>query len=87
MSVKGPKHGDTACMNMGIGQGDNFKSTEKRLEKMGLMEVFNKYKGKKYDKSVTVFEVEEEVIAIAPEYQQIREFFDKVVLNEMSNGN
>lgn len=87
MSVKGPKHADIACMNMAIGQGDNFKSTETRLEAMGLIDLFNKYKGKKYDQNVTVEEVEDEIIAIAPKYKTIRDFFDKVVVTQMSNRN
>lgn len=36
LSVKGPKHGDMACSNLAIGQGDNFKSTETRLTYWGL---------------------------------------------------
>ncbi len=45
LSVKGPKHGDIACSNLAIGQGDNSKSTETRLTYWGLLDVFDKYKG------------------------------------------
>ncbi|MCI8659022.1 MAG: sel1 repeat family protein [Lachnospiraceae bacterium] len=86
MSVKGPKHGDAACMNMAIGQGDNFKSTEKRLEEKGLIDIFNKYKGKKYDESVLVSQVENEIMSVAPEYRDIMEYFNAVVVEPMSRG-
>lgn len=40
LGVEGPKHGDAACMNYGIGQGDNGNNTKKVLEAKGLMIVF-----------------------------------------------
>lgn len=86
LSVKGPKHGDKACSNLAIGQGDNFKSTETRLTYWGLQDVFEKYKGKKYNREVTVCEVENEIIQIAPSLSEIREFFDKTVIRKMCDG-
>lgn len=71
LSVKGPKHGDKACSNLAIGQGDNFKSTETRLTYWGLQDIFEKYKGKKYNHEVTVCEVEDEIIQIAPTLSEI----------------
>ena len=86
LSVKGPKYGDVACSNLAIGQGDNFKSTETRLTYWGLLDVFDKYKGKKYDHDVTVCEVEDEIIQIAPSLSEIREFVDETVMRKMCDG-
>ena len=86
LSVKGPKHGDIACANFAIGQGDNFKSTETRLTYWGLLDVFEKYRGKKYNHEVTVSEVEDEIIQIAPALSEIREFFDETVVKKMCDG-
>ena len=86
LSVKGPKHGDIACFNLAIGQGDNFKSTETRLTHWGLLDVFEKYRGKKYNHEVTVCEVEDEIIQIAPELSEIRDFFDETVVKKMCDG-
>ena len=86
MSVKGPRFQDPGCMNVAIGQGDNFKSTETRLGERGLLDLYNKYKGKKYDHSVTVKMVEEEILSIVPEYRSIREYFDKIVIEPMNSG-
>lgn len=87
MSVKASKHGDAGCTNMAIGQGDNFKSTEMKLIEKGLLDVFHKYKGKNYDKTVTVGMVEHEILSIAPEYRQICDFFNTMVILPMSEGN
>lgn len=73
LGVGGPKHGDAACMNFAIGQGDNGNNTRKTLEAKGLTSVFEKYKGKKIDESILLSDVEEEILAIAPEYAPIRE--------------
>ncbi|WP_297870423.1 hypothetical protein [uncultured Oscillibacter sp.] len=73
LGVRGPKHGDAACMNFAIGQGDNGNNTRKTLEAKGLMSVFEKYKGKEIDGTILLSDVEEEILAIAPEYAPIRE--------------
>lgn len=86
LSVKGPKHGDVACSNFAIGQGDNFKSTESRLECLGLLDLYEKYKGKKYNHEIMVSEVEDEIIEIAPSLSEIRYFFDKTVLEKMCDS-
>jgi len=83
LSVKGPKHGDAACKNMAIGQGDNFKCAENKLIEKNLMELFMKYRGKRVDPAVTLQAVEDEIVAIAPELQKIREFFDKTVIRAL----
>lgn len=86
LSVKGPKHRDIACSNLAIGQGDNFKSTEKRLAYWGLLDIYEKYRGKKYNHEVTVSEVEDEIIQIAPALSEIRVFFDETVIKKMCDG-
>lgn len=73
LGVGGPKHGDAACMNFAIGQGDNGNNTKKTLAAKGLMSVFEKYKGKKIDEAILLSDVEDEIIAIAPEYASIRQ--------------
>lgn len=73
LGVGGPKHGDAACMNFAIGQGDNGNNTRKTLEAKGLTSVFEKYRGKEIDETILLFDVEEEILAIAPEYAPIRE--------------
>ena len=73
LGVRGPKHGDAACMNFAIGQGDNGNNTRKTLEAKGLTSVFEKYRGKEIDETILLFDVEEEILAIAPEYAPIRE--------------
>ena len=75
LGVGGPKHGDAACMNYAIGQGDNGNNTKKTLEAKGLMPIYEKYKGKKLDAAIMLSDVEDEIIAIAPEYTQIRQAF------------
>ncbi len=72
LGVGGPKHGDAACINFAIGQGDNGKNTRKTLEAKGLMPVFEKYKGRKIDETILLSDVENEIIAVAPEYAPIR---------------
>ena len=72
LGVGGPKHGDAACMNFAIGQGDNGNNTKKTLEAKGLMPVFEKYKGKNPDAAILLSDVEDEILAIAPEYAPIR---------------
>lgn len=73
LGVRGPKHGDAACMNFAIGQGDNGNNTRKTLEAKGLTSVFEKYRGKEIDETILLSDVEEEILAIAPEYAPIRE--------------
>ena len=85
MSVRGPKHGDQACMNLAIGQGDNSKCTERRINEKGLQDLFLKYRGKKFDHNVTVAQVEDEILEIVPEYAPIRKFFDETVFGQKSD--
>ena len=61
LGVRGPKHGDAACMNFAIGQGDNGNNTRKTLEAKGLTSVFEKYRGKEIDETILLSDVEEEV--------------------------
>ncbi|WP_461810954.1 tetratricopeptide repeat protein [Faecalimonas sp.] len=86
LSVKGPRYGNVVCSNFAIGQGDNFNSTKTRLQLLGLMSVYEKYKGKKYNHEITIHEVENEIVEIAPSLRGIREFFDKTVLEKMCDG-
>lgn len=79
LSVGGPKHGDAACMNYAIGQGDNGNNTKRVLEGKGLMPIFEKYKGKKIDEAILLSEVEDEIIAVVPEYEQIRQRFHAIM--------
>lgn len=81
LGVGGPKHGDAACMNFAIGQGDNGNNTKKTLEARGLMSVFTKYRGKKIDGTILLSDVEDEIIAIVPEYAPIRQ-----KLHEITKG-
>ncbi len=74
LGVGGAKHGDVACMNFAIGQGDNGNNTKKTLEANGLMPIFEKYKGKKIDTSIILSEVEDEIVRIAPQYVSIRQY-------------
>lgn len=79
LGVRGPKHGDAACMNFAIGQGDNGNNTKKTLEAKGLMPVFEKYKGKNLDASILLSDVEEEILEIAPEYAPIRQKLHEIM--------
>lgn len=79
LGIGGPKHGDAACLNFAIGQGDNRNNTKKILSEKGLMNVFEKYKGKKIDSSITLIEVENEIISIVPEFEQIRQAFHSII--------
>ncbi len=79
LGVGGPKHGDAACMNFAIGQGDNGNNTKKTLEARGLMSVFEKYRGKKISPSILLSDVEEEIISTAPDYEAIRKTFHEIV--------
>ena len=81
LGVGGSKHGDAACMNYAIGQGDNGNNTKKTLAEKGLMSIFEKYKGRKIDETVMLSEVEDEIVAIVPEYEQIRQ-----KLHEITKG-
>lgn len=83
LGVGGPKHGDAACMNYAIGQGDNGNNTKKTLEAKGLMPVFEKYKGKKIDEAVMLSDVEDEIIAVAPEYAQIRQKLFEITMKDV----
>ena len=79
LGVGGPKHGDAACQNFAIGQGDNGNNTKKTLEARGLMSVFEKYKGKKIDASVKLADVEQEICWLVPKYETIRQKLKKDV--------
>lgn len=81
LGVGGSKHGDVACMNFAIGQGDNGNNVKKTLEAKGLMPLFEKYKGKKIDSATLLSDVENEILSIAPEYALIRQ-----KLNGVLNG-
>lgn len=93
LGVSGPKHGDPACQNFAIGQGDNGNNTKKTLESNGLMIVFDRYKGKGADLNVALDGVEDEILSIAPQYAEIRNKIDSVIFgnnivkanNEMRN--
>lgn len=79
LGVRGPKHGDAACMNFAIGQGDNGNNTKKTLDVKGLMPVFEKYKGKNLNAAILLSDVEDEILAIAPDYAPIRDKFHEIV--------
>lgn len=79
LGVGGPKPGDAACLNFAIGQSDNGNNTKKILAEKGLMDVFEKYRGKKVDSSITLVEVEEEIISIVPDFEQIRQAFHSII--------
>lgn len=83
LGVGGSKHGDAACQNFAIGQGDNGNNTRKTLENKGLMQVFEKYKGKKLDDSVRLADVEQEICSIVPEYAAIRQKLNEVVFSQI----
>lgn len=81
LGVGGSKHGDSACMNFGIGQGDNGNNVKRTLMQKGLMPKFEKYKGKKPDnKFVLLEEVEGEILWIAPEYAAIQRKLHQTIL-------
>lgn len=79
LGVAGPKHGDASCQNFAIGQGDNGNNTKKTLEQNGLMSLFEKYKGKNADLSVTIGYVEDEIISVVPSYTIIRNKLDSLI--------
>lgn len=79
LGVGGSKHGDAACSNYAIGQGDNGNNTKRTLEAKGLTEVFEKYKGKKIDETILLSDVEDEIVVIAPEYKKIRKNFHEIM--------
>lgn len=79
LGVAGPKHGDSACMNFAIGQGDNGNNTKKTLENRGLISIFEKYKKKKEDTFVMLSDVENEIVDIVPEYAEIRHKFHEII--------
>lgn len=79
LGVGGSKHGDAACMNFAIGQGDNGNNTKKTLEARSLMPVFEKYKGKKLDTSIMLSDVEAEIVSIVPEYMRIMQKLHSVM--------
>lgn len=56
--------------NAGIGQGDNFNRVVEALERHGLMDVYKKYE-KMTDASVTLLQVEDEIMEIAPQLSDI----------------
>lgn len=84
LGVGSPKHGDAACMNYAIGQGDNGKNTKKTMEERGLLPLFEKYKGKKFDESVLLSDVEDEIVSIVPEYEEIRQKFHEITMGRES---
>lgn len=79
LGVGGSKHGDAACSNYAIGQGDNGNNTKRTLEAKGLTEVFEKYKGKRIDETILLSDVEDEIVVMAPEYKKIRKNFHEVM--------
>ena len=79
LGVGGSKYGDAACMNYAIGQGDNGKNVQKTLAGKGLTSLFEKFKGKNAGGSVLLSDVEDEILAIAPEYRNIRETFHSII--------
>lgn len=79
LGVGGSKHGDAACSNYAIGQGDNGNNTKRTLEAKGLTEVFEKYKGKRTDETILLSDVEDEIVVIAPEYKKIRKNFHEIM--------
>lgn len=56
--------------NAGIGQGDNFNRVVEALERHGLMDVYKKYE-KMTDASVTLLQLEDEIMEIAPQLSDI----------------
>lgn len=54
----------------GIGQGDNFNRVVEALERHGLMDVYKKYE-KMTDASVTLLQLEDEIMEIAPQLSDI----------------
>ncbi len=56
--------------NAGIGQGDNFNRVVEALERHGLMDVYKKYE-KMTDASVTLLQLEDEIMKIAPQLSDI----------------
>lgn len=56
--------------NAGIGQGDNFNRVVEALERHGLMDVYKKYE-KMMDASVTLLQLEDEIMEIAPQLSDI----------------
>lgn len=85
LGVGGSKHGDAACMNFAIGQGDNGNNVKKTLEAKGLMPLFEKYKGKKIDGSILLSDVEDEILGIAPEYASIRQKLSRILNGKSDN--
>lgn len=82
LGVAGPKHGDIACKNYAIGQGDNGNNTKIVLTNRGLDSVFEKYKGKNIDDNIFLADVEDEIISIVPEFSSIREKFHGIIDNK-----
>ena len=56
--------------NAGIGQGDNFNRVVEALGRHGLMDVYKKYE-KMTDASVTLLQLEDEIMEIAPQLSDI----------------
>ena len=56
--------------NAGIGQGDNFNRVVEALERHGLMDVYKKYE-KMTDASVTLLQLEDEIMEIAPQLSDL----------------
>ena len=66
-----------ACKNMAIGQGMQKDIIKDKINELGLMEVFEKYKTDYL--SVKVGVVEEEIISVASEIKDIVEKFNEIV--------
>lgn len=74
--VSGPLH--ELEQNIGIGQGDNKDSVTARLNEKGLEGVFAKYEK---NTAADLRAVEQEILAIAPEYREIVDFINRSFLS------
>ena len=70
-----------AQSNYAVGQGDNGKNATMTIDARGLMPVYEKYKGKNIDSSIMLSAVEDEIIAIVPEYDAIRKKLHEVAFD------
>ena len=73
-----------ACKNMAIGQGMQTDIVKEKINELGLMEVFEKYKN--YYSSTTIGLVEEEIATVVSQIKDIVEKFNEIVFeNKISN--
>lgn len=63
--------------NIGIGQGDNGDHVTLKLREKGLEDIFYKYEK---TPNVKLFDVEKDILSIAPEYQNIVSFINELFL-------